>query len=59
VLKPAVIPNDNPTVLKAENTSKAILINPLSLSLNVIQNMAKPITNKEEVIIAKALLTDW
>jgi hypothetical protein len=28
----AVIPNDRPTVLKAEKTSKAILINPLSLS---------------------------
>lgn len=59
VLSPAVIPNDSPTVLKAENTSNAIFINPLSLSLNVMQNMAIPMINKEDVIMAKALLTDW
>ncbi len=56
---PAVIPNDSPTVLNAENTSKAMLIKPLLLSLKVIKNIAIPIIIKEEIIIAKALLTDW
>jgi hypothetical protein len=54
----AVMPNESPTVLNAEKTSKAILIRPLSLSLNEILNMPTPINNNDKTIMAKALLTD-
>ena len=58
VLSWAVIPKLNPTVLYAEKHSKAISNKLFSLSKIEINMIAKPITNKDNEITAKALLTE-
>lgn len=53
-----VIPVDRPTVLYAENDSKAMLSSDLSLSKVAIKNIESPMTSRESEIIEKALLTE-
>lgn len=58
-LKAEVIPVLKPTVLYAENASKAILSKVLSLSKDAIRNMAVPMTTSDSEIMAKALRMEF
>ena len=58
LLKSAVIPKLNPTVLYAEKHSKAMSINFFSGSNMEMNIIAKPITTNDKQIIANALRTE-
>src|SRR5690606_40311730 len=58
LLKSPVIPKLKPTVLYAEKHSKAMSSKCLSGSKWAMKNTPNPITTKERLIVAKALLTE-